>query len=427
MLVLHPTRDAALLAADGGLPAAEVPGQLWQGGTREVFEAARAALDADVALLRVIDEPVPPGAPRSELLATCVLRGRPPAGTRWGSVPAELEPLLAEATGRRAVRQPWAHRDWLPAAESWLRAAVAAAGRSLTAPVEQCRVWDLSCVLRAPADGGDVYLKATVAAPLFVDEVRLTVELARLFPGRVPEPVAADRERGLLALADVGPEIGWRAPVEVWEEVVRAFARLQLASLPHVPELLAAGCRDRSLGWLAGQLPVWFEAGTVGRFAPAAVAARLEAAVPRLVALCAELAAHGLPTTLVHGDMHLANVARGPRGLVFFDWTDAAVGHPFLDLIAVDQLGEESERLRDAYLSEWAAVAPPDRLRSLWPLVEVLSPANQAISYMSLGLFLGGGEPSSLFGTYTAQWLEKVLAGLDRLGAQRRPGGGMGA
>ena len=112
----------------------------------------------------------------------------------------------------------------------------------------------------------------------------------------------------------------------------------------------------------------------------------------------------------------LANVARGRRGYVFFDWTDSAVGHPFLDLIAVDQLGKDSARLRDAYLSEWASVAPLDRLRPLWPLVEVLSPANQAISYMSLGLFLAEGEPSTLFGTYTVDWLEKALAALDRLG-----------
>jgi hypothetical protein len=381
-----------------------------------VLEAARLAVDADVALLRVVQIPDVAGVPRRELLVTGVLRGDLPAGTRWGSVPAELGPLLAEASGPQVPRQPWAHRDWLPTAEQWLRSVVTAAGRTMTGPVEQRRVWDLSCVLRAPADGGDVYLKATVAAPLFVDEVGVTVALARRFPGRVPEPVAADRARGLLALDDVGPEVGWDAPMEVWDEVAREFARLQLASVPYVAELRAAGCQDRRLEWLARQVPLWFGADLVGRFAPPALAARLDAAVPRLVEVCAELAGYGLPTTLAHGDMHLDNVARGPEGYVFFDWTDAAVGHPFLDLIAVDQLGKDSDRLRDAYLSEWASVAPLDRLRPLWPLVEVLSPANQAVSYMSLGLFLGGGEPSALFGAYTVEWLENVVAAVDRLG-----------
>jgi hypothetical protein len=412
MLVLAPAGEAVLVDPRGGLPETEVPDRLRTSG--KVVEAARAALGAEVALLRVIHEPELPGL--RQVLATMLLRGDPPAGTRWGAAPAELAPLLAEATGPRLPKQPWRHRDWLPAAEAWLLAALGAAGRAVTGPVEQVRIWDLSSVLRVRTDGGPVYLKATVTAPLFVDEVAVTPALARLFPGRVPPPLAADRERGLLALEDVGEEVGWEAPLEVWEEVIREFGRLQLASVPYVAELRAAGCRDRSLEWLASQLPVWFDAGTLGRFAPPEVATRLAAAVPRLVGVCAELSSHGLPTALMHGDMHLGNVARGRDGYVYFDWTDAALGHPFLDVIAMDLLESGRDRLRDAYLAEWAPVAPVERLRELWPLVEVLAPANQAVSYLSLALFLGDSEPSSLFSSFTVQWLEKVLAALDRLG-----------
>jgi hypothetical protein len=52
----------------------------------------------------------------------------------------------------------------------------------------------------------------------------------------------------------------------------------------------------------------------------------------------------------------------------------------------------------------------------LHPVVEVLSPANQAISYLSLGRHLGGGEPSPLFGASTVEWLENATTALDRLG-----------
>lgn len=380
----------------------------------------------DVAVLRVVHHRDLADVRRRELLVTCVPRGTEPPGTRWVGFDELPEVgarrLLEEATGPAAgPRQPWVHRDWLPAAERWLRAA---AGRPATGPVEQRKVWDLSCVLRAPTDGGDVYLKTTVDSALFVDEVAVTLALARLFPGRVPEPVAAEPRAGWLALADFGTEVGWGAPVEVREEVVREFARLQLASVPVLGELRAAGCQDRGLSWLAGQVPSWFGTGPVGRLAPPDVAARLAAAVPRLVGLCAELGAHGLPDTLAHGDMHMGNVARGPRGYLFFDWTDAAVGHPFLDLIAVGQ--EESPvdrlRLRDAYLSEWHTVGPVDRLAALWPAVEVLSAANQAISYLSLGLSLRSdpvAAPSSLFGSYTVHWLETVVAALDQLDGTR--------
>jgi hypothetical protein len=66
-------------------------------------------------------------------------------------------------------------------------------------------------------------------------------------------------------------------------------------------------------------------------------------------------------------------VARGPQGYRFFDWTDACVAHPFLDLPTIRRgtsfAGEEVEAelrlrllLRDAYLAEWASFEPPDRL-----------------------------------------------------------------
>jgi len=40
-----------------------------------------------------------------------------------------------------------------------------------------------------------------------------------------------------------------------------------------------------------------------------------------------------LPSTLVHGDLHADNIARTGRGYVLFDWTDACVGHPFVDFV----------------------------------------------------------------------------------------------
>jgi aminoglycoside phosphotransferase (APT) family kinase protein len=65
----------------------------------------------------------------------------------------------------------------------------------------------------------------------------------------------------------------------------------------------------------------------------------------------------------VHGDLHLSTVAQGPHGYLFFDWTDACVAHPFLDLLTFFQEDEEEvqsalrDRLRDAYLAEWTRFA----------------------------------------------------------------------
>jgi hypothetical protein len=336
--------------------------------------------------------------------------------------------VAALLDGSGPARQPWADPAWFPAAEAWLKSTVDATGGALTGAVEQHKVWELSCVLRAPTTRGDVYLKATIDSPLFVAEAVVTALLAELFPEHVPTPLAVDRERGWIATPDFGPEVGWEAPVPVREEALRQYAELQKASVRHVDALLAAGCVDRRPAWLAGQLPTWFAEDMTRHWAPPELARGLAAATPRLVELCRELAGSALPETLLHGDMHMANAARRPGGgYLFFDWTDAGVGHPFIDMIAIAQEDDEASRdaLRETYLTQWADVASRTELDRAWAVAEVLAHANQAISYMSIGLSLctdESGAPHPLFASYTGRWLRTVLGALDRLDGAGRVG-----
>ena len=148
-------------------------------------------------------------------------------------------------------------------------------------------------------------------------------------------------------------------------------------------------------------------------------AAALAAAVPRIRACCEELAALAVPSSLVHGDLHLANVAEGPRGPLLFDWTDACVAHPFLDLATirrgtgeVDVAEEELRaRLRAAYLPAWSSFESPERLARAWELAVPLAAVHQAISYRSLVASLQ--PPIDLhMARSTAWWLRQVLAEL---------------
>lgn len=399
-LVLHPTEPLLL----------DVPPELELPGRVQLPDMLGAFRDRglDLVALAEVREDADSDTLRGEVLLLTGLRGPEPAGARWVPPADDVVAALvrrATAPGEEPV-QPWLRRDWLPAAEAWLRTVAEPTG-----PVVQHKVWDLSAVLSVPTAAGSIWLKSTVAAPLFADEARVTVALDRLFPGQVPRAVAVEPDRGWLALADFGPELGWQAPVADREEALRRFARLQQASVPHLVTLRAAGVRDRGLGWLAGELPGRFRADALRRFEPG-IADELAAAVPRLVALCEELAKYGVPDTLLHGDLHLGNVARGPDGgMLFFDWTDAAVGHPFVDVIAAGQGGSDAvrARLRDAYLAEWDA-----GLAGAWPVAEVLAAANQAVSYLSLEQFLRGDRPDPLFGSFTGDWFRLVL---DRLRA----------
>ncbi len=280
-------------------------------------------------------------------------------------------------------RVPWAREGWLVKATAWIDESLATRGRTRSGRVEQMRAWCLSTLLRVPTAEGTVFFKATAASPLFVDEGAVMEGLWRLFPDNVPAPIARDRERRWMLLDDLGPELGWDAPLEVREDVLRLFARMQIESAGCVDELLALGCVDRRLEWLAAEARELLEDDAAFAGLDEGEAATLRALGPKLEAMCLALAKTGVPEALVHGDLHLSNVARVDGHYVFFDWTDAAVTHPFLDVIDVVFERDEAVRgrLRDAYLSMWLDFAPIDGLLELWAVAEPLISLNQAVSY----------------------------------------------
>lgn len=297
-MVVRPGSGQVLTVA-GRLPAAEVEGRVWYATAAKVIAAFTPALDPILLRLLSIEEEEGERLVSATLLAT--LRGAEPEGAAWVDRD-EVPGTVALLDGAGPARQPWAEPDWFPEAEVWLRSNVD--GAEVTGPVQQHKVWELSCVLRVPTTDGDVYFKSTVESPLFVAEATVTALLAGLFPAHVPAPLAVEPERGWIATADFGAELGWEAPLPVRMEALHQYAALQSASTEHVPALLAAGCVDRRPAWLAAQLPTWFAADTTRHWARPELATALAGAVPRLVELCAELAGSPLPDTLLHGDMH---------------------------------------------------------------------------------------------------------------------------
>ena len=362
-----------LCGPDGlALPEFDLPGRLYSGDPEEPVRAIRDLLNLDVALLRTAGE----RADSAELILHTTLvfvvrdEGVPiPEDARWVGAEetealADVAAVLSEVAGGGLPvgRVPWRDRAWLPTAETWMLTSLAALGRAVSGPIEQVRMAELSCVLRAHTERGDVYFKATLRSPLFVNEGPVMATLSDLFPEHVPAPLAFDVSRRWMLLPDVGPAIGKDAPVDVREEVLRAFARLQVRSVGAVDRLLAAGCFERGPAWLAQQATDWLTTVDLSRWMSSDEAAKLRAAGPDLARICAELNEQPVPRALGHGDMYLGNVARNAHGGVFFDWTDACITHPFIDMIAIFTTADPAtrERLRDTYLAEWTSFAPPD-------------------------------------------------------------------
>jgi hypothetical protein len=291
------------------------------------------------------------------------------------------------------ARAAWARRGWLSDVSGWIEREVARLGHVVTG-IEQIKQWSISSVLLVRTDGPDVYFKVSAPLPLFVEEGPVTAMLSSRFPGYVPAPLAVEPEQGWMLLPELGELIGWTAPLEFRRAMFERFATLQRRSADQADELIAAGCLDRRLDVLERQLePLVTDPAAVARLRSEEVD-ELRRQLPVFQEACRRLADAGLPPTLVHGDLHGDNVARHDGELVYFDWTDACVAHPFIDLHSLQWEKDETSRavLLAAYLDAWDGVATPERLLEAASLAEVVIPLHHAVSYQHI---VGGIEPAA--------------------------------
>ena len=288
--------------------------------------------------------------------ATFLVEGRRPDGaTNIGEseVPVEFfEPS--------ALRVPWGFPGWIDGALGWI-SAHAGEVSSWT----ELKSWCLSCVIRAETERGTVFFKATNLRPLFCNEPTVTQNLARRFPGRVPAPIAIDGGRGWMLLADFGPNLSETDPENSTARILADFSRLQSETLGREGEFLALGCVDRRPAQLAREVASMLADEE-------SLAALTEGERGKLLSIdwqsrIGELA--DAPCALVHGDLHTGNVATGEGGgLLYFDWTDASVAPPWMDLLLPFWEKED-------VLPFWSASIPP------WETIAPLIALHHAVSY----------------------------------------------
>ena len=240
------------------------------------------------------------------------------------------------------------------AVEDWIRAHVKPVG---AIEIAHERPW--ATVLRVPHRDGVAWFKA--CAPMQAFEPRLTAELFARWPDRITEVIGHDAERAWLLLADAGTPISAHGnPPEAWRIALPLYAELQREEAAYMREHLANQVPDLRVA----TLPACYE-NLLQRELPLErdEIDRLRRFAPRFGGLCTELAAHGVPDTIQHDDLHMNNVYRRGGRLRLVDWGDASISHPFATLVVTFRFLEERTklspadpwfaRLRDAYLEPW--------------------------------------------------------------------------
>lgn len=312
----------------------------------------------------------------------------------------------------------WRDPEWRAAAESWIGAQAAAAGREVVGPVGGVRFLPWSAVLRAPTNSGDVYFKACG-----------------------PSQLAADIARGWLLMPDGGPTLrpvisDTAAGLAHWPRVLAELAAIQHATIPHTADLLALGVPDRRPAALAAVFAAIVERSErlllgQGEGLTRDEFAQLRALRPLVDDLCAELAASPLPAVLVHDDLHEDHVFAAPNAsgawrYTFFDYGDACLSHPFLQMVSQPRFVPNRYRevhndvlnwLYENFLHHWRKftrreLAPPPGLRRALQLALALGPIMRVQTWLAAcGSHHDALEPD-LRGYYlsgTGYWLRQLI------------------
>lgn len=258
--------------------------------------------------------------------------------------------------------------------------------------MEQAKLRAWATVWQARTEDRLFYVKQNCPGQAF--EAELMGVLAELAPTYVVPVTAVDRERGFLLTPDQGKVFGETVAgddLDAWCRLVVRAMELARTVAPHTDRLAATGlttCR--------------VPATHLAQVAP----------------LLEEVAALGLPDTLVHNDLHEHNAFDRPDGLLFFDFADAVIAHPLAGLLVpltvladrLDNPGPRDPRLLrvvDAALEVWSDLAPKGQLWSALPAALRLGRLGRAESWARVIPDLSGSAAEEL-GTADQEWLARL-------------------
>jgi Ser/Thr protein kinase RdoA (MazF antagonist) len=337
-------------------------------------------------------------------------------GVRGGAVTGPyvagwLDELAAGVVDPR--RQRWERPGFGNRARRWMTGQLEAAGTPVLGEPTVAQLWPISAMLRAETTGGRGFMKA--CAHVFDTEPAITTALHRAVPGSVPHVIATDAAEGWLLMRDAGGTPVGDQPAETWHVALGALAAIQRATGDGLDGVVL---EDRGPTALAASLPALLESPYVGGF-PDDIGPRLRAAAPRLEDACHRLASLGPGPTLVHGDFHPWNVLQAGDDVVVIDWSDAAMGHPFIDLATwIPRVADVALRrpMLDAWLACWSDAGSRADLEEAALLALAVGALHQVESYRRIidslepGPDWGLGAVGPAFARWALAFLDDGLA-----------------
>ncbi|GGJ27398.1 phosphotransferase [Deinococcus roseus] len=384
ILLLHPTENHVLLHHEA-LPAIDHTESLYMGNKVAGLLEAYSDL-VFLQRLSIVKDKVSESEGHVHYVFALVKRTADlPKGCRWADPSALSEDVqeFALQALNPSPRLPWRSRGWLDQAISWADQALQKQGLERTGQPEMVKAWEISVLYKLPIQGGTVFLKAV--PDYFEREGPLTRWLSGLHPGAAPEVLALDPEQNIFLLKGAGHE---KVGPEKAQTAVQLLATLQRKTESRTGELLQLGCLDRGCQALKQHVQdLLVDDGALGAgdLLTPEEQIRLKNTLPVLHQMLDDLDSSPIPSTLVHGDVHLGNVVSEGDTLTFLDWSDGSVSHPFIDMnsryLLDSENPDELQQLTDSYLQAWTDVLPLEDLRELHKKAVLAGELHRAVSY----------------------------------------------
>lgn len=236
--------------------------------------------------------------------------------------------------------EAWQDAAFQAEARAWILARLGDAGLVATGPLEPVRARPWSTVLRMPTDGGYIYFKAN--AEKLRHEAALAQFLAERRSDCIPAPLAVDRRRGWMLMADAGTRlrelVAAERSADRWLDVLPLYAGVQIDLAADADALLDLGVPDLRLDVLPARYERLLDEleATAEVHGPHGLTMdlgrRLRDAAPSLAAMCEELASLRIPETIQHDDLNDGQVFVRNGRYLLMDWADACVSHPFFSM-----------------------------------------------------------------------------------------------
>lgn len=247
---------------------------------------------------------------------------------------------------------------WINEAATWVEGAT---GRRLSSKgdIEQLNAGGGFALVRfRTEDGHGYWLKATGAPN--GHECALTTCLCELCPNCLPRLIAVKREWNAWLTEDVGKHLPDPPTMDALASAATSLVSLQLRTVDCLDLLLVAGAFDQrppvlrsNIDQIAAYLIGAMAQQSSTRVAPLSRDRLLELA-EILRDACLRMEALNISDTLIHNDLNAGNILYDGTRCVFIDWSEAAIGNPFLSCERLCQLNpEHRESICSIYRKPW--------------------------------------------------------------------------